>query len=174
MATSFWGELHASGPGPGVQPLQTSGRLAWIQLQPPEGPAPGICLTVGPGWWGRCAGRWPSPVPGSGSACPLGLSCHMSVPVPVAVELQMGLGGGWRGVEVALVLQEEAGVATQSSLQGLWAGPGLQSCLATVPLSPLCPLPGTPSPWAQSHPSSGPPQTTCGQRLWPGVARRRH
>ena len=31
------------------------------QPQPPRGPTPGICPTVGPGWWGRCAGRWPSP-----------------------------------------------------------------------------------------------------------------
>lgn len=47
------------GLGGGPSP-QAWGRLAWAQQQPPRGPAPGICPTVGPGQRGRYVGRWPS------------------------------------------------------------------------------------------------------------------
>lgn len=102
------------------------------QPQPPRGPTPGICPTVGPGWWGRCAGRWPSP----GARIRLPLSSGASAAIcPCQSQrwsCRWDAGGGWPRVELALILEKEAGAGHGSSFRRQRVGAGLEASLPSL------------------------------------------
>lgn len=147
------------------------------QPQPARGPTPGICPTVGPGWWGRCAGRWPSPgariqLPVSSGASAAICLCHSQ-----RWSCRWGAGGGWPRVELALILEGGQVPATgalfgDGGLERAWRRPCLLSCAcrsaSLQAFDPTVFSAGTPLPSGADlgHPSR-PSRTPPHVRSWP-------
>lgn len=108
-------------------------------------------------------------VPGSGSVCPLGPQLPYACVSPSGRAADGALVGGEGGslprVEVALVLEEEAGAGHRGAFWRLRSGAGLEPSQvhvcsgppASVPLIPLCPFPSAPKPAHSSRPPRTPP-----------------